>query len=429
MSFFSSLGSIRPATLLSLFSFILFSFSSALLAADWPQWGGPSRDFVSQGEPLAENWGGNDPENQGPEKLWERSLGDGYAGIAAVGDRLYTMYRENNDEVVIVLDAGTGETVWEHRYDATPTSKMKLSYGPGPHVTPTVDRGLVFTAGVMGVFHALDAQDGSVVWKRDLVEDLGGDLLVRGYAVSPLIDGDNVLLKLGGENAVIALHRKTGEVVWKTEAAAENSQSSPILVNVKGERQLIAFMAGEVIAVSPDDGRLLWRHKHRSGAVYNIMTPLYLEESQHLFLSSAYGGGSRLLKILPSQDGAGQAPVELWESNRLNVHFTNAVRIGDLYVGSNGATGSTILSALDAETGALVWKSRDVERSSFVQRGDRFLALDHEGRLALLGLSRDGVQKFAEYQLFEDRSFTPPTLVGKTAYARDREKILALRLP
>src|SRR3954452_5089121 len=75
----------------------------------WPQWGGPSRDFHVDAAAIARTW----PES-GPRVSWRRPLGEGYSSILVDGGILATMYRRDDTEVVIALDAETGTTRWEH---------------------------------------------------------------------------------------------------------------------------------------------------------------------------------------------------------------------------------------------------------------------------------------------------------------------------
>src|SRR5262245_14959702 len=100
------------------------------LAQDWPQWGGPGRDFKSGATGLQNRWPAT-----GPKRLWSRSLGVGHSAIIAEGGRLYTMYGKAEKEVVIALDSRTGKTIWEHSYVAPYFPKMDFSYGAGPHST------------------------------------------------------------------------------------------------------------------------------------------------------------------------------------------------------------------------------------------------------------------------------------------------------
>jgi hypothetical protein len=159
--------------------------------AEWTMWGGPQRDFhVAAADPLADEW-----PSDGPKKLWERELGEGYSAVAFRGDTLYTMYRRyaaawqlftSDQEVVVALDSKTGKTKWEFAYDV----KFRSDQGSGPHVMPQVAGGLVFSIGVTGKLHALTADSGKLVWKRDLHEEFGATTRLFGYASHPLLYRD-----------------------------------------------------------------------------------------------------------------------------------------------------------------------------------------------------------------------------------------------
>src|SRR5215510_2012600 len=98
--------------------------SAAPQSADWPQWGGPQRNFKTPGSRLAATW----PE-AGPRRLWQRELGEGFSAIAAEGGKLFTMYRKGEQEVVIALDAATGKTLWEYAYAAPFWKEQDMSNG------------------------------------------------------------------------------------------------------------------------------------------------------------------------------------------------------------------------------------------------------------------------------------------------------------
>ena len=108
---------------------LVLTLSAAGQSADWPQWGGPARDFKSEAKGLAAAW----PES-GPRRVWSRDLGEGYSAIAAEGGRLFTMYRRASQDVVVALDAATGKTVWEHDEPtgswATPRGRARPPSGP-----------------------------------------------------------------------------------------------------------------------------------------------------------------------------------------------------------------------------------------------------------------------------------------------------------
>ena len=181
-------------------------------AAGWTQFGGPNRDFKIDGPKIAEKWA-----DTGPPRLWEKELGDGYSGVLIDGNRLYTMYRGDDREVIVCLDAKTGDTIWEHEYDASPAEGHITQFGEGPRATPLIDGNRLYTIGVSGVMHAVNKTNGKVLWSHDLWGDeFGGNVLNHGYSSSPLAYKNTVIAMVGGERASLgAGDKKSGKVAWK----------------------------------------------------------------------------------------------------------------------------------------------------------------------------------------------------------------------
>ncbi len=389
--------------------------------SDWPQWGGPGRDFKVEAERLADAW----PEG-GPRLLWERPLGEGYSAISAVDGVLFTLYRQGETEIVIAMRAGDGSTVWEHRYPAPMTDPpYELQEGPGPHATPLVAGGRVFATGATGILSALDQATGNLVWSHDLIAEYGGNMRVRGYSCSPLAYRDMVILMVGGPGrAVMAFDQKDGSVVWES-MDARNSHSSPLLIEVEGQPQLVAFLFDEVAGLDPDDGRPLWRHPHPTDYGLNISTPIWGRDGI-LFVSSAYGGGSRAIRL--KRDGAETRTEELWFSRRLRLHFGNAIRIGNTVYGASGDFGATLMTAMDVETGRLLWRDRAVSKGSMLLADGKLIFLTEEGELVLARVTPEKLQVLARATVSQDRAWTVPTLTGKTLYLRNRRVIKAFDL-
>ena len=406
-------------------------------AAGWPQWGGPRRDFTVDVRGLATSW-----PAAGPREVWSRPLGDGYSAIAESGGTLFTLYRPTKGmvmtmvdklrglsapEVVIALDAGTGRTLWEYAYDAPEVAGgMNMEYGPGPHATPLVADGLLFTVGVTGKLHALDQKTGRVVWARDLYKEFGGTVQPRGYSCSPIAYGDTLILTVGGRGgqAVMAFGRRDGRVAWKAHDFTPGP-SSPLLINVDGQDQLVVFHSDGVAGVDPAGGPLFWSHPHATQYGLNISTPVW-GEGNLLFLSSAYTGGSRMLRLARA---AGKTTAsEAWFTNKMRVHIGNAIRIGDRVYGSSGDFGPAFVTALDVRTGDVAWQARNFARANFVHADGKLIVLDEDGTLALASVTPTGLQVHAKASVLTNKAWTVPTLVGTRLYLRDRATIKALEL-
>ncbi len=395
--------------------------ASNLLAGDWPQWGGPGRDFHVQGVHLAESWPAG-----GPPQLWERELGEGYSGISVVDGVLFTMYRQGDDEVAVALKAEDGATLWEYRYAAPLGQPYEIVEGPGPHSTPLVAGGRVFTVGASGKLHSLDAKSGKLLWKHDLIEDYGGNVRVRGYSCSPLAFQNMVILMVGGPGrAVMAFDQSDGSVVWES-VDARNSHSSPVLIDLDGETQLVAFLFDEIVGLDPASGKKLWSHPHTTDYGLNISTPIWNPEDRILFVSSAYGGGSRAIRLKKSRQGT--TVEELWFSRRMRIHFGDAIRIDDCVYGTSGDFGTSLMTAIQVKTGELAWRSREVGKGSMLLVDGKLLILTEEGDLVLAKVTAERLEVLARVKTLDFKAWTVPTLVGNRLYLRDRKVVKALQL-
>ena len=124
--------------------FLCSSAAASAQTANWPQWGGPQRNFMVEAKGLAESWPAG-----GPKRLWSRALGEGHSSVVVDGERLYTMYSQGEQEFVVALDAATGKTIWE-KSNAAPPKGLDLQFGKGPHSTPLIAGNLLITVGLIG---------------------------------------------------------------------------------------------------------------------------------------------------------------------------------------------------------------------------------------------------------------------------------------
>ena len=402
-----------------LFSTILLTVVAfgVLTAGDWTQWGGPAQDFQSDSPKLAAEW----PES-GPKQLWSRELGAGYSGILIEDGKLYTMYRVDDQEAVVVLDAKTGKTIWEQRYDSSPEEGHVTQYGEGPRATPLIVGDRLYAIGVAGRMHCLKKSDGSVIWSQDLWgEELGGNVLQHGYSSSPVFYKNTVIVLVGGEGAsVVALDAKNGKIKWKA-LDFKNSYSTPRLLDVDGEQQIVAFMDKEMIGVDPSNGDLKWSFPH-DGA--NVSMPV-MADKNHLFLSSP-GAGAKGLK-LTNRDGKTEVE-EVWSTRKINFYHVTSVLQGDWVYGSTGTRAPAFMAAVNIRTGEIAWRERGYGKANVVAADGKLIILDEDGQLCLTTASPEGLTLHSRTKILEPVTWTVPTIVGKTMYVRDSKSILALDL-
>ncbi len=217
-------------------------------ADDWPGWGGPKRDLVWRETGIVEKL----PSGLLP-RVWSTPIAEGYSGPAVANGRVYITDRqhEKQNERVLCLDAETGKNLWTHEYRPP---RYSISYPAGPRSTPEIHDGRVYTIGAMGQMFCFDEKTGGVLWSKDFVNDFKTKLPIWGMAASPLIDGDQVIMLVGGENAlVVSLDKATGRERWRALDDPEVGYSPPVIFTINGKRQLIVWHPRSITGLDPAD--------------------------------------------------------------------------------------------------------------------------------------------------------------------------------
>jgi outer membrane protein assembly factor BamB len=399
---------------------LLNAFAPASDKTAWPQWGGPSRNFVVDDRDLATTWPAG-----GPRRLWQKPLGEGFSAIVTDGRTLYTLFRDGAADVAIALDAATAATVWQTRYDAPFNETCSERLGPVPRAAPLIAGDRLVTTSAGGLMNSFDRQTGRLIWTVNLLAQNADEVRACGYAASPLAFEDLIVTTAGGRGrGVIAVSAASGEVAWHSQDF-QNGYSSPLLIDLDGQAEVIVFTYGEVSGLNPRTGALEWTYPHPSDQGVNVATPIW--NSDHLlFVSSAYNGGSRVLRLARKE---GRVTVEeVWANRKVRIHFGNAVRFGTRVFASNGDFGSAPFAAVDVNTGDVLWRDRAVTRATLIGAGNRLVILDEDGTLVLATPGPEGLMVHAKASVLSARAWTVPTLSGTTLYVRDAKQIVALDL-
>lgn len=402
---------------LSCCMFTLLTFGSAFANNDWTQWGGPNRDFqVPSGNLSAEIRF---------EESWRRDLGTGYSAILSENGRLFTMYRNGDDEIVVCLNETDGSTIWEHTYSAPIKKGGDTSYGKGPNSTPILHGDAILTIGFNGDLHCLNKSDGKLKWRTNLIDELGGTNVNLGYSQSPIIYDEKLILPIGGKDkGIAAINLNNGEIIWSAQDL-KNSYSTPLLIRVDGIDQMIFVMSDEVVGIDPKNGKLFWTFSLKNQWSTHAFVPLWDESSQTLFVSSFRQ--SHALEIKRENDSVVFTPK--WSIPKTGIGFANGVIVDGVVVGSTGGSRSPTVTGIDLESGKILWRERGFGTSNFIAIGDRVLALDDNGTLAVMKPTPEKlivVQK--EKVLNAPKAWTVPTLVGTNLYLRDQKEIVKYKL-
>ena len=381
--------------------------------AVWPGFRGPRRDSIVKGVRINTDWSATPPV-----ELWHRAIGPGWSSFAVGGDLIYTQEQRGEDEVVTCYNAVTGKPVWAHRDVAR---FWESNAGAGPRATPTLSGGRVYTFGATGILNALDARDGAVAWSRNAASDTGTKLPGWGFASSPLVLRDMVVVGVGGELA--AYDAATGAPRW-TGPAGGDSYSSPHLATIDGVEQILLMSATGATSVTPADGKLLWKYEWPSTT--RIMQPAVTADGDVVMTVGDAMGGGGIRRIGVEHSGTGWSTAERWDSRGLKPSFNDFVVYEGHIYGFDGG----ILACVDAKDGKRLWKGGRYGAGQLVLLGDQgvLLVISEEGELALVKAAPDQFTELARFPALDGKTWNHPVLAGDRLLVRNGSEMAAFRL-
>ncbi|MDQ3803719.1 MAG: PQQ-binding-like beta-propeller repeat protein [Acidobacteriota bacterium] len=418
---------IRRRTTLAALALLLFA-APAARAADWAEWRGPARDGVSAEKGLPSKW-----SPAGENLAWKAPYG-GRSTPVVMGNRVFLVNTadkgERMQERVMSFDADTGKLLWEHRFN------VYLSDVP-PHrvgwASPVGDpqTGTVYALGVGGHLVALSAKDGKLLWERSLGEDFGLLTTHGGRTVSPLVDGDlvivsGVMFSWGAHHR--GLHRwmgfdkRTGELVWTSAPGSrpyDTTYAAPIIADVNGTRLLIQGASdGWVHAIKPQTGEPVWRIEVskrglNTGVVVKGTTAIITHSEENLD-SSEMGMIAALDASLKGELKMSQFK---WHVYGWQGGFSSPVLDGDrLYQVDNGAN----LAAFDVNSGKQLWLQNlgTIQKASPVLADGKLYVGTENGKFFIIEPGPTGAKILDEDQL--GPAATPEAIIASVAVSDGR---------
>ena len=389
---------------------VALAIAGYVLAQDWPQWRGPSRDGKAPGFKAPATW---------PKELtqkWKVTVGAGDASPVLAGDKLYVFARQGEDEVTLCLNAADGKEVWRDKNAAPAIGGPASKAHSGPRSTPAVADGKVVTLGVNGVLSCLDAATGKPAWRKDDVK--GAPKFFT--ASSPLIVEGLVIAQLGGEGdtgAVVACELADGKEKWKCPAQGV-AYASPVLATIEGVKQLVTLTSKGAVGVALADGKLLWEFAFApTGMAYNAATPIV---DGTTVIISGQGRGTKALKI--AKEGEAMKATELW-ANPLGVQFcTPLLKDGALYAISDKGN----LFCIDAKDGKAGWTD-SVKLGNYgavLDAGTAILALPNNAQLLALKPDKTAYTELAKYKAGDGATFACPAVSGNRIFVKDGDSLI-----
>ncbi|MBI5828409.1 MAG: PQQ-like beta-propeller repeat protein [Chloroflexi bacterium] len=392
-------------------------------AEDWPRWRGPRGDGTWNAPKLPAKW----PEG-GLRQLWKQPVGGGDAGVTVADGRVYTMDLQKEPaevERALCFDAASGKPLWTHTYAV---AYGGLQHANGPRAAPTVSDGRVYTLGALGHLFCLDAATGKLIWSKDMVREHGARRPMWGFAASPLVFENLVIVHTGAEpdGCYIAFDRKTGKQIWRS-VADRCGYCTPIIINHNSQPQLIGWTPENIRGLDPRDGKPLWAVPYKVTYGVSIASPVFQEG---IVLVCGYWEGSKAVRLGKTATDAAL----LWEENQyLRGEMSQPLyRDGHVYLldKSNG------LTCFKLATGEKVWddghrttpKGHDPQASLvWLNNGDRAIILNAEGYLILARLNPAGYDEQSRTKII-GKTWAHPAFAGRCVFARDGRELVCVSL-
>lgn len=403
-------------------------------ADDFPKFLGPTGSCGIDSPTLDAGW-----DVRPPRLLWKRPIGGGWGGFATCGDHAVTLEQRGDDEIISCCSVVTGAPEWAI---AVKGRHETVLGGVGPRSTPTIHDGVVYAHGATGWVHAIDGATGRVLWKKDVLDELGIDpvahaaMVAWGRAGSPLVTDDLVIVPAGGPRtrrsaqepeflSLVAFDRATGDRRWIT-GDEQISYVSPELVTFGGREMIVSVNEAHVAGYDPADGHEIWEHPwighSNSDASCSQAMPV---GDRRLFLSKGYGIGAAVFEIEKS-DVEPWTLREVWRNGGLlKTKFTNvAIHEGHAYGLSDG-----ILECVRLDDGMRRWKAGRYGQGQLLRVGPLLLVQAESGEVVLVDAKPEKHVVRGRLAAIDGQTWNNLCLSGDRLLVRNAEEAACYELP
>ncbi len=363
--------------------FVILLAGTMIFAQENAQWRGENRDGIYAESGLLKEW-----PVDGPELLWHfDGLGEGHASAAVTEKMVYTSGTEGENGFVIALDY-SGKTIWKTVY-----GKEWMDSFNGVRSSPMIYNGLVYMMSGFGKVVAMNAVNGNVLWSKDILADFGGENIKWGVTENLVADGDKLFCTPGGPNvSMIALHVKTGELIWKAKSNGEKSAyCSPALIKLPTRNLLVTHTGNSIIGVDAATGELLWSYEHLNQYSIHPNTPLF--KDGYLYCFSGYGQGGVMLNL--ADDGS--SVTKVWKNASLDNQMGGVILFDGKIYGSGQNNREWF--CLDWKTGDILYSSKMLGRGNVIFADGKLYCYADTGDVALIDVSNGSFEKVSSFRV------------------------------
>ena len=349
------------------------AFPQLVLAADsWPDFRGPWGDGYVAAKGDTKKYGVPVHWSDTKNVQWKTKLPLlGLSSPVVMDDRIWltTATEDGHDFFVICVDAKSGTILSNEKlFHSDDPQSLGNGRQDNSYATPSavLEPGRAYVHfGSFGTA-CLDSETFEVIWKRDDMPCWH----YRGASSSPVLFKDLLILTFDGADQQyhIALNKKTGSTVWRTERSAvwndehvENqmvkdgdwrkAHSTPLIVEQGDKARLYSVGAKAAYAYDPATGKELWRIDH---AAYSpAPRPLYFQD--HAIFVTGFSRGAQMVSVKTGGKGVVTDTHIQWQNKSPFPKYSSPVLVDDLIYMS---LDDSFLVCIEAETGETVWKER-----------------------------------------------------------------------
>ena len=392
--------------------------------SEWPRWRGPGADgrWNPPGVPA-------DFATREPRELWRIKIGSGYGGVSVAAGKVYVMdYTKSPEEQerVLCFESTTGKQVWSQSW---PVAYGKMDHGTGPRASIVIENGSAYALGATGVASCFDAATGKVIWQHDTQKVFSAKMSTWGFAASPFIWKDKVILHVAAQldGCLLALDKKTGKEIWRA-GSDPAGYCTPELITHAGKPQLIQWGPEHIQSFNPDTGAANWRHPYKITYGVSIAQPLFVDG---ILVVSGYWHGTKAFRL----GGDVRDAKLIWEQEKEICGLMSAplFKNGRAYILDK----SKGLTCFEIATGKVLWTDDNqltpADRNphfSMVwldEARDLIALLNANGELVYAKLTTTGAEELARHQVI-GKTWAHPAFTRNRIYARSDTELAAWEL-
>ena len=408
------------------------SFESSL-TGKWSNFRGADFDNISkENTVLIDQWPAD-----GPDIIWEKSLGEGHAGAAIHNGRVYVLdYDERKErDVLRCFSLVDGKELWRRGY----TIPVKRNHGMSRTI-PAVNDKFVVTVGPRCHVMCSDAISGDLLWGMDLVKDHHAEEPLWYTGQCPIIDDGIAVLAVGGDVLLMGVDCASGEIVWQTPNpdSLKMSHASVALMTIAGKKMYVYTALGGLCGVSAeegDKGEILWTTRDFSPNVI-VPSPVYVGNNR-IFVTAGYGAGSALFEINKKGESYSVRTMQMYKpsegmaSEQQTPIFKDGL-VFNIQTKDAGKTRNQFVCCRPDDFKNILWSSSTTERfglGPYIIADKKFFILNDEGAITIARFNTSRFEVLDKAQVMEgDDSWAPFAIADGRLIFRDSKKMVCVDL-